>query len=165
MRNITDFITDVDGVLTDGKYFYSVDGKILKQFGPHDSDGFKIIKSLGIKVRAISADHRGFNITKKRFDDMGIELILVSESERLNWIKLNCNPDNTIFVGDGLYDAAVMKICSMSFAPSNALSITKDCAKHTTIATGGNGVILEIALNILKELDNKKYKKFISGNV
>ena len=74
---IEELVTDVDGVLTDGKYFYSDQGKILKQFGPHDSDGFKIIKSLGINVRAISADHRGFNITRKRLGDMGIDVHLV----------------------------------------------------------------------------------------
>jgi len=63
----------------------------MKQFGPHDSDGFKIINSLNIKVRAISADHRGFEITKKRLNDMGVELTLVSEHDRLGWIKSNCN--------------------------------------------------------------------------
>ena len=31
---IEELITDVDGVLTDGKYTYSEEGKIYKQFGP-----------------------------------------------------------------------------------------------------------------------------------
>ena len=161
---ITDFITDVDGVLTDGRYFYSIDGKVLKQFGPHDSDGFKILKSLNIHVRAISADHRGFEITKKRLDDMGVDLTLVSELDRLDWIKNNCNPENTIFVGDGLYDAPVMKICGLSFAPSNALDITKDMASHVTTSCGGNGVILEIAMQVLKKLDHTRYQELTAGS-
>lgn len=151
-----ELVTDVDGVLTDGKYFYTSEGKIMKQFGPHDSDGFKIIQSLGIKVRAISADHRGFQITKKRLDDMGIELTLVSEDDRLEWVKSNCNIQETIFIGDGLHDAPVMDICGMSFAPSNALEVTKKSATHVTSSAGGNGVILEVALQLSKELNNKK---------
>ena len=35
-------VTDVDGVLTDGGFYYNTEGKVLKKFGPHDSDGFKI---------------------------------------------------------------------------------------------------------------------------
>ena len=54
---IEELVTDVDGVLTDGKYFYSDQGKILKQFGPHDSDGFKIIKSLGIKYFKVDGNN------------------------------------------------------------------------------------------------------------
>jgi 3-deoxy-D-manno-octulosonate 8-phosphate phosphatase (KDO 8-P phosphatase) len=158
-----ELITDVDGVLTDGKYFYTKDGKVMKQFGPHDSDGFKIIKSLDIKVRAISADHRGFEITKKRLDDMGIELTLVSENDRLGWIKSNCNTKETIFVGDGLHDAAVMRVCGLSFAPANALKITKNAASHVTSCEGGNGVMLEVAIEIMKRLDNKRYQELFEA--
>ena len=32
------FVIDVDGVMTDGKFYYSVDGKILKAFGAASQD-------------------------------------------------------------------------------------------------------------------------------
>ena len=161
---IDELITDVDGVLTDGKFLYSDEGKILKQFGPHDSDGFRIIKSLGIRVTAISADRRGFGITKKRLDDMGIEGYLVSEKERLNWIKKHCVLDRTAFVGDGLYDAAVMKVCGLSFAPSNALDITKNVSNYVTKASGGNGVMFEVGMELLRMFDVTRHSKYLEGN-
>ena len=37
------FIFDVDGVLSDGKFYYSVDGKVLKVFGPDDHDALQIV--------------------------------------------------------------------------------------------------------------------------
>lgn len=162
---IEELITDVDGVLTDGKYIYSDKGKLYKQFGPHDSDGFKIIKSLGIKIKAISADYRGFKITKKRLDDMGIDIHLVSEKERLDWVKNNCNLSKTVYVGDGLYDAEVMSICAYGFAPFNALEITKRNSGFVTNASGGNGVMFEVAMELLRILDNKRYKKYMQGKV
>ena len=162
---IKELITDVDGVLTSGRYFYSKKGKILKEFGPHDSDGFSIIRSLGISVRAISADHRGFEITKKRLDDMGVELHLVSELDRLDWVKNNCNPEQTAFVGDGLHDIASMRLCSISFAPCNALPITKANAGYVTQASGGNGVMFEVAMEILKAVNMPRYQKIILGDV
>jgi len=162
--NINQLVTDIDGVLTDGRYFYSDEGKILKQFGPHDNDRFKIIKSLGIRIRAISADHRGFGITKKRLDDIGIELDLVSERERLDWMKKNCDLGKTVFVGDGLCDAAVMNICALSFAPSNALDITKNVASFVTKASGGNGVIFEVSMELLRMLDIARHERYLEGN-
>lgn len=162
---IKELITDVDGVLTSGRYFYSESGKILKEFGPHDSDGFKIIRSLGISIRAISADHRGFAITKKRLDDMGVELSLVSELDRLDWVKANCCPSQTVFVGDGLYDIGPMRLCAMSFAPANALPMTKDNASHVTQVSGGNGVMFEVAMEILKTVNMARYQEITLGDI
>ena len=163
--NVQELITDVDGVLTDGKYFYSENGKIFKQFGPHDSDGVRILKSLGINVRAITADHRGFEISKKRLDDMGVEIALVSESERVSWIRENCDLKFTAFVGDGLHDAAVMRVCALSFAPRNALEITKKSADYVTVSRGGEGVLLEVALKILELVDIDRYEALMRGTI
>ena len=97
--NLKKIVTDVDGVLTNGNFFYDEHGKKYKQFGPHDSDGIKLLKSVGVEVVAISADKRGFGITSKRLDDMGVDIFLVSEKERLNWFKLNSSSKFTGFVG------------------------------------------------------------------
>ena len=37
MLNNLEFLIDVDGVLTTGKFFYTIDGKVMKEFGPHDA--------------------------------------------------------------------------------------------------------------------------------
>ena len=112
------FILDVDGVLTTGHMIYSEDGKKYKIFGPHDNDGLKMIKDL-INVHFISADVKGFNITKKRVSDMGFSVELVSENDRKTYIK-NFAVDETIFMGDGYHDAKIMDIVGYSIAPKNA---------------------------------------------
>ena len=58
------FVLDVDGVLSSGQFLYDTNGKQYKIFGPHDNDGLKLISSY-IKIRFISADIRGFEISKK----------------------------------------------------------------------------------------------------
>ena len=60
----TYFIIDVDGVMTTGIQGYSSKGKILKFFGPHDNDGLKKLKNY-INIKFVTADSRGFNISKK----------------------------------------------------------------------------------------------------
>ena len=95
-----DFILDVDGVLTDGSFLYSKEGKIYKKFGPHDAYSLKKLSKL-INISFISADSRGFEITKKRIDDMGFEVKLVSEEERYEYIVKNYNLESLIYMGDG----------------------------------------------------------------
>ena len=162
-KNLKKIITDVDGVLTNGKFFYNQEGKILKEFGPHDSDGIKLIKSLGINIVAISADQRGFNITEKRLNDMGIDIYLVSEKDRLNWYKENSIEGSTGFVGDGLFDIPVLRYANFSFCPNNAPELVKESANYTLKHDGGNGVFLELALMILKEKDAQTYSKLKKG--
>jgi len=145
---LKNFITDVDGVLTDGSFYYNETGKFLKKFGAHDSDGFKIIKSLNIDICAISADKRGFGITEKRLSDMGVAVHLVSEEERFNWVSERFNLDETVFVGDGYHDKLLLSKCALSFAPQNSPQIVKDSANMVTKSKGGDGVILEIALHL-----------------
>lgn len=147
-------ITDVDGVFTSGKFTYTADGKVSKEFGPHDSDGIKIIRSLGIEVIAISADKRGFSITEKRMSDMGVELFLVSESDRFSYIQDRYSHENIIFVGDGIFDAASLRHAKLSFAPANAPEFVKEYANVVLSVSGGSGVFLEIALYLLRSSEN-----------
>jgi 3-deoxy-D-manno-octulosonate 8-phosphate phosphatase (KDO 8-P phosphatase) len=147
------FISDVDGVLTDGGFYYDSTGKTLKKFGPHDSDGFKVIKSLGLKVCAISADSRGFAITEKRLNDMNIEVFLVSETERFKWVNNRFDLNKTVFVGDGFHDRKLLSNCALGISPSNAPCIVKNASDIVTKSEGGNGVILEIALHLKKIIE------------
>ena len=143
-------ISDVDGVLTDGGFYYSEQGKILKKFGPHDSDGFNLLKNHGIEPVAITADKRGFEISKKRLSDMGIACFLVPAETRYNWISEKFDTSKTIFVGDGYFDIECIKKVELGIAPQNAPQIVKQSADFITESHGGNGVILEIALELMK---------------
>lgn len=144
-------IFDVDGVMTTGQFLYSINGKEYKIFGPHDNDGIKMIKDL-IKVIFITADKRGFPITKKRIvDDMKQELHLVSESERFDFIKMNYGMSNVIYMGDGYYDADILKACFFGIAPKNARIEAKDASDYITPSKSGEGAVLDACLKI-KEL-------------
>lgn len=153
-NNFTELILDVDGVLTTGQFVYTQDGKFSKTFGPHDNDGIKLLKER-ISIRAITADHRGFAISKKRIvDDMGLQLDLVSEGERLDWFKKNTNLESTVYMGDGIHDVEIFKHVAYSIAPANAFYTTKENASYVTISKSGEGAVAEACLHILELLRN-----------
>ena len=103
-------VLDLDGVLTDGKFAYSSDGKVLKHFGVDDHDGIKLVQKF-LDVHIISADSSGFEISKRRVvKDMNLPLTLVSIESRLEWIKMNFGLDNTIYMGDGIFDKSIFSV-------------------------------------------------------
>ena len=69
---------------------------MLKEFGPHDSYSLKKLKTK-LNISFISADKRGYEISKKRISDMGFELSLVSEEDRLVFVTENFNFSNLIY--------------------------------------------------------------------
>ena len=78
------FILDVDGVLTDGGFYYSETGKVLKKFGPDDNDALKLLSPF-IEIRFISGDKRGFKITQKRIKDMKFPIDFVILKKLYIW--------------------------------------------------------------------------------
>ena len=99
----------------------------------------------------ISGDKRGFTITKKRIDDMGFPVTLVSTFERVKWIEEKFNLDETIFMGDGIYDALVFEKIGYSIVPANAFYLTKKKANFVTQSKGGEGAVAEACLHIMEK--------------
>lgn len=149
-------VFDVDGVFTTGPFLYTIDGKFAKIFGPHDNDGIKMIREK-IEIQAISADKRGFNITKKRIqDDMKIPLTLVNEKTRLAWFKKKFKnlKEEVVYMGDGIHDAEIFDYVCYSIAPNNAFYIAKNKASYITSAKSGEGAVAEACIHILEKFLN-----------
>jgi len=144
------FILDVDGVMTTGQFLYDSNGKAFKIFGPDDSDGLKIL-SEHINIHFVSADKRGFEISKKRIvDDLGYDLDLVSSAERIDWIKQRYDSSDVIYMGDGFFDHEIMKQVGYSIAPANADTNAKKHSKYTTERSGGDRAVAEACVHILE---------------
>lgn len=149
-------ILDVDGVMTTGQFIYSKNGKINKIFGAHDSDGLKLIKDY-FNILFITADKRGFSISKKRIvDDMGYKLKLVSEQNRFNFIKNNFGFNNVIYMGDGIFDAPIIKKAKYGISPKNARVEARKASDYITPSKSAEGAVLDACLKIIKVYYNKK---------
>ncbi len=142
------FVLDVDGVMTTGQFLYSPDGKCYKIFGPHDSDGLKMIKNR-LDIKFITADKRGYDISKKRIvDDLGFNLSLVSEQDRFDYLKKRYKFEKIIYMGDGYHDAKIIKSSMFGIAPKNARIEAKDVANYITPSNSAEGAVLDACLKI-----------------
>ncbi len=141
---------DVDGVLNTGHIYYSENGKILKAFGPHDKDGIKIFKRLGLTVDFITADKTGFEITKARLNDWDMveNLHLVTEEERFDWAYNRFKLHETAYIADGIFDAKLLRSVAIGIAPKSARREARAAAMYVTESDAGSGAVLDAALLI-----------------
>ena len=144
-------IFDVDGVMTTGSFLYSVEGKVLKMFGPDDNDGLKLLEKY-LEIIFVSGDKRGFQISKKRInEDMHYPLYLVSTFKRIEWIQERYEPKSVIYMGDGIFDHYVMKKVGYSISPSSGDKFARETANYVTDRKGGERAVAEACLHILKK--------------
>ncbi|HLC49522.1 MAG TPA: HAD hydrolase family protein [Candidatus Andersenbacteria bacterium] len=149
--SLTHFVFDVDGVFTTGQFLYTNEGKFAKVFGPHDADGIKEIKKY-MQISAISADKRGFAITKKRIqDDMGIPLELISEPEREKYFSEKHDMSKTVYMADGIHDAPLLRKAAYGIAPHNAYPTAIQAADYVTNLRSGEGAVAEACYHVLEK--------------
>lgn len=144
------FILDVDGVLTDGTFYYTAEGKVMKKFGADDNDALSLLRPY-LDIVFVTGDRRGFPISKKRIvDDMHLPLELVSTIRRIDWIKERYDPQNVIYMGDGIFDHYVMKEVGYSISVANGDENAKKYANYVTNRTGGHRAVAEACIHILE---------------
>jgi len=143
-------VLDIDGVLTCGGGFYTKDGIYFKQFE------LNLIESIDELCRHIkefyfisAASSEGFTISEIFLARINTKLNYVTPQDRLNYIK---NLDGeTIFIGDGIYDARAASACKYFITLQDATPQAKDAA-HVILPTISGSNVLS---HLLYWLDNK----------
>lgn len=152
VRAIKLLILDVDGVLTDGKLYYSGEGETLKAFHVHDGAGIKRLLAQGIAVAAITA--RKSAIVTKRLTELGVAHIYQAQADKSEAFiqlceQLKLSPHEVAYIGDDVADLPAMKLAGFSIAVANAFSLVKVEADYQTELRGGEGAVREICELIL----------------
>lgn len=143
---LTAFILDVDGVLSDGTFLYDDRGKRFKRFGPDDADALNAIAD-NIEIRFISGDTRGESISRARIErDMGFSFEVVSSNDRVSWLDENFGLDKVAFMADGFLDAPALMWSKVGICPANASELAVSCADFVTKAKGGQRAVAEACM-------------------
>ena len=157
MNNITTFILDVDGVLTDGRLYYGNNGEELKAFNIQDGLGIKLLQRNDIQVGIITG--RSSELVARRASELGIELIVQGREDKLAALEetlggvseeSRLQMEQIAFLGDDLPDVAVIRRVGLGVAVANAREFVVENAHWQTTAKGGHGAVRELAEMILQ---------------
>jgi 3-deoxy-D-manno-octulosonate 8-phosphate phosphatase (KDO 8-P phosphatase) len=147
-------ILDIHGVLTDNTLYYTDDGKKSECFSLHDHLGCLTLMEGGIGVSFLTskisrADEQVGSIYKVSPDKLwgtSAKMGKLDEFEKESGFQ----DQDICYVGDEMIDLGIMKRVGFSVAPSDAAIEAKEVADYITKASGGKGVVRELAELILR---------------
>lgn len=153
-RKVKLLLMDCDGVLTDGRLYFSERGEELKVFHVRDGQGIVEWHEAGFRSGIISG--RDSPIVEMRSKQLGIEYVFQGRKEKLAPFQKilhtsGVTPDEVAFIGDDRPDAALMALVGLSAAPGDAHQSSKDAAHLNLEHNGGCGAVREF-IDLMLEL-------------
>lgn len=141
-------LMDCDGVLTDGRLYFSERGEKLKVFHVRDGQGLAMWHEGGFKSGIISGRGAGA-ILARRAAELGIAYVKVmSEDKRADFREIldaeGLTAEETAFIGDDIGDIELMKLVGVPIAVADAVDEAKHCAAFVTKRPGGCGAVREV---------------------
>lgn len=152
-RRIKLLITDIDGVMTDGRIVYSIYGDELKFFDVTDGFGMSLLNRVGIKTVIITA--KKSRIVKLRARDLKVTKAyagFVDKRVPFNDVlkRFKIPAEEICFIGDDLIDIPILKRVGLAVSVPNGMEEVKAIAHHVTAKPGGRGAVREVCELILK---------------
>lgn len=148
-------ICDVDGVLTDGKIYFSDKGETFKAFSLKDFDAYTKIRELGIDVAFVTGEKDGFTeFLKKRLKPEYFIDGCKNKYDTINTllIKANISWDDVYYIGDGVYDIKALECAGVAACPADAIDEVKNIKGIRILERlGGMGCLSEFFLVLQKE--------------
>lgn len=156
MKKIKLFITDIDGVWTDGGMYYGNDGTELKKFNTSDSAGVLFLKLLDIPLAIITGENTA--IVKRRAEKLGIPYLFMGVKNKLRVARQLCEEleitlEDTAYIGDDINDVQLLRHVGLSAAPANAPEYVQSEVNWVIPITGGNGAFRAFVEQYLNSLD------------
>lgn len=147
MKKVKLIILDIDGVLTDGKKYYGLDGMpFAKTYCDKDFTAIKRFRGAGINVCFLSGDKK---VNEEMAKNRNIDFYAARQGEnKTSYLSLletvySVKKENMLYVGDDLFDKDIMQQVGFAYCPKDAcIDILSICDTETTIPrNGGDSVI------------------------
>ena len=153
MNNITTFILDVDGVLTDGTIHVTQTGEMLRDMHIRDGYAMKAAVENGYTVCIISGgSNEGVRVRLRNLGITDIHLGVPNKVETFQeFIELyNIKPEEVLYMGDDIPDFHVMKLVGLPTCPQNAVPEIKNISKYISHINGGKGCVRDVIEQVMK---------------
>lgn len=153
LENITTFIFDVDGVLTDGSLVITTEGEMLRTMNVKDGYAIKTALDKGYNICIISG---GSNPgVRARLKGLGVTDIHLGVGDKVATLDeyldiYNIKPEQSLYMGDDIPDYHVMKMVGMPCCPNDAVAEIKEISKYISHKQGGKGCVRDVIEQVLK---------------
>ena len=166
LHQITTFIFDVDGVLTDGTLKITTDGQMHREMNVKDGYALKTALNEGYNVCIISGGtDEG---VRHRLQGLGVKNVYLGAHQKVHQLteyinKHNIQTENILYMGDDIPDYPVMKMVGLPACPQDAVKEIKEVSKYISHKNGGKGCVRDVIEQVLK-VQGKWMREFDAGS-
>lgn len=146
-------VLDVDGVLTDGRLYFSARGEALKTFHVHDGHGIKLLMGSGVAVAAVSG-RRSAAVTA-RMRELKVRNVVQGCGDKVRALtelagRLGIDPLASACIVDDTSDLPLMAAVGFAAAVADAHPLVLAAAHWISTAPGGHGAVRELCDALLR---------------
>ncbi len=146
-------LSDVDGVLTDGRIIIDNQGVETKRFHVRDGMGIYLWRKAGRRFGLITL--RSSQIVNLRVAELGIDIARQGVENKQTAMRqilaeLRLAPDQVCYIGDDLPDLSAVRDAGLGVAVADACEELRKTAHYVTTQPGGKGAVRETIELILK---------------
>jgi len=155
-KNITTFVFDVDGVLTDGTVLVLENGLQARQMHIRDGLGLQMALKNGFNVLIVSGGNS--KPVEERLNKLGVREVYMNVGNKKNFVsnyiaEQGLNWEELLFMADDLPDLETMIAAGVSSCPADAVQEIKEISKYISPLKGGYGCVRDIIEKVLKVQD------------
>jgi 3-deoxy-D-manno-octulosonate 8-phosphate phosphatase (KDO 8-P phosphatase) len=153
MNDITTFVFDVDGVLTDSSVFVTNEGEILRTMNIRDGYAMKAAAESGYHICIISGgSNEGIRV---RLRNLGITDIHLGSSNKVETFKeyielYHIKPEQVLYMGDDIPDYHVMQLVGLPTCPQDASPEIKSISTYISHINGGKGAARDVIEQVMR---------------
>lgn len=153
LHNITTFILDVDGVLTDGRMLIAESGELLRSMNARDGYALKAAVVKGYKVCIITGGRN--EAVRQRLNDLGITDVYLNAADKTGFMqeymtKNQLTAAQVLYMGDDIPDIPVMKMAGLACCPQDAVPEVKAISHYISHRNGGDSCVRDVIEQVLK---------------
>ncbi|MCC9600353.1 HAD hydrolase family protein [Stieleria sp. JC731] len=146
-------LSDVDGVLTDGRIIYDSEGAESKAFHVRDGLAIKHWGNAGFTFGIITA--RRSNVVRRRAEELSVTHLHQGVKNKLECVQsvaktIGCELTEICYIGDDLPDLNPMRSVGLAVAPADAARDVRDAAHWIMGTKGGEGAVRELVERLLR---------------
>ena len=162
LKEITTFVFDVDGVLTDGTVTVFPNEEPIRVFNAKDGYALQLAVEKGYNVAIITGGKS--MAVKQRLESLGIKDIWIGASNKIDALEelimmRNLKLENIAYMGDDIPDLYVMQKVALPCCPQDAAPEIKSISKYVSHKNGGKGAVRDIIEQVMK-VQGKWVKNF-----
>ncbi len=165
MNDITTFIFDVDGVLTDSNVTITSTGELLRTMNTRDGFAMKTAIDNGYTICVISGGKN--EGVRNRLRGLGITDIYLGIHDKVATFEeftdiYSIKPETVLYMGDDIPDYYVMQKVGLATCPQNAVAEVKSVSHYVSHKNGGEGCVRDVIEQVMKV--QGKWIQTLDGN-